>query len=405
MAWRAVRLVLRGIAALAAAIALAVVALVVFLWIEHGTTVELPALTGPFAVGRVIEDWTGQGTDALAPVAGTRRELLVWIWYPAVATPRSVNDDYLPLSWRKTTEKARPALITNFLTRDLSKVRAHSLRNADLSPREPSYPVVIVRAGASGEVVNYSALAEDLASHGYVVVGFDAPYRTGMVSFPDGRVIARRPENNPELCVTKSGPERERCAGRILGAWISDISFVLDRLQRIEGEFAGRLDLTRVGAFGHSFGGATALQFCHDDPRCKAGVDIDGAPEGSVVRAGIHQPFMFLLGDHLRDNDPESLRIKANIKSIYDRLPADGRSYVAIRGANHFTFSDDGALLKSHALRGLLRLLGKLHISGRRQLAVTSYCLHSFFDAHLKGANGSRPAIPSPLYPEIVVIE
>jgi len=27
-----------------------------------------------------------------------------------------------------------------------------------------------------------------------VVVGFDAPYRTGLVVFPDGRAIARTPE-------------------------------------------------------------------------------------------------------------------------------------------------------------------------------------------------------------------
>jgi len=49
-------------------------------------------------------------------------------------------------------------------------------------------------------VLAYSTLAEDLASHGYVVVGFDAPYRTGVVVFPDGRVIRETPENNPELC-------------------------------------------------------------------------------------------------------------------------------------------------------------------------------------------------------------
>jgi hypothetical protein len=35
-----------------------------------------------------------------------------------------------------------------------------------------------MRGGASAPVANYSTLAEDLASHGFVVVGFDAPYRT-----------------------------------------------------------------------------------------------------------------------------------------------------------------------------------------------------------------------------------
>ena len=79
-------------------------------------------------------------------------------------------------------------------------------------------------------MTNYSTLAEDLASHGYVVVGFDAPYRTGRVVFPDGRVIGRTPENNPELY---SGEELERAGNKLLAAWTADIAFVLDRLERL----------------------------------------------------------------------------------------------------------------------------------------------------------------------------
>ena len=111
-----------------------------------------------------------------------------------------MRDDYLPAQIRAAGARAdQGSLPLRWLTRDLSHVHAHSLRNPAVSPRQRSYPVVIMRAGASAPVVNYSTLAEDLASHGYFVVGFDAPYRTGMVVFPDGRVITRTPENNPEL--------------------------------------------------------------------------------------------------------------------------------------------------------------------------------------------------------------
>jgi hypothetical protein len=50
-------------------------------------------------------------------------------------------------------------------------------------------------------------------------------------------------------------------------------------------------------------------------------------------------------------------------------------------------------------------MLGVLGIDGRRQLGVTAYCVHSFFDAYLKGVNVSRLEIRSPLYPEIEVLE
>ena len=385
------------------------------LWLEHESQITLPTPTGPFAVGRTIYDWADDKTlDALAPV-GTKRELLVWIWYPAAAGQSVVMDDYLPAQVRGPARPASGPLIVRLLsgvfgllTRDLSKVHGHSLRNADLSSQQQSYPVVIMRAGASLEVWNYSTLAEDLASHGYIVVGFDAPYRTGLVVFPDGRVIARRPENNPELF---SGGELTVLANKLLAAWTGDTGFVLDRLERLNAfdasrRFTGRLDMTRVGIFGHSFGGATAAQFSAQDSRCKAGIDIDGSLHGSVIQTGIHKPFMFL-GSERGDfsTDAEVRQILADIQSVYGRLPADGRLRVSIRGANHFTFTDDGALLKSHVLRGALRVVGKLGIDGRRQLAVTAYCVDSFFDAYLKGANVSTPKIASPQYPEIQVLE
>ena len=293
-----------------------------------------------------------------------------------------------------------------WLTRDASKVRSHSTQKAAVSPQPSSYPVLILRGGASAGVLNYSTLAEDLASHGYVVVGVDAPYRTGLTVFPDGRVITQTPENNPELYV---GTPQTARLNEIFAAWVADVAFVVDRLERLNasdpsGRFTGRLDMTRLGVFGHSFGGAQAAEFCHEDSRCKAAVDVDGAPFGSVIQSGLKQPFMFLLSGHGDPKDAESLEILANIQSIYDRLPTDSRLRVEIRGANHFLFSDDGALMKSRVLLGALRLARVVGIDGPRQLAVTAYCLRSFFDAHLKGTGQLPLKLSSPLYPEIHVL-
>jgi dienelactone hydrolase len=319
-------------------------------------------------------------------------------------------DDYLPAQMQAAAKPDGGLL--GLLTRDLSKVYTHSTRNSDVSRQQRSYPLVIMRAGASLEVWNYSTLAEDLASHGYVVVGFDAPYRTFTVAFPDGRVMSRTPENDPELCEGRSGfQEQDRCVNRVLAAWTADIAFVLDRLERLNtsdpsDKFTGRLDMTRVGIFGHSFGGAQAAQFCSLDSRCKAGIDVDGSLHGSVIQAGIHKPFMFLLsGQGDFSSDAEIRQIQADIQSVYDRLPTDERLRISIRGANHFLFSDAGALLKSHIVLRTLRAFGVVGIDSRRQLAVTVYCVHSFFDAYFKGANVLPPKIASPLYPEIQVLE
>jgi predicted dienelactone hydrolase len=405
------RRILKGIAALAMLGVVGIGALIGFVLVEHASVVTLPTPSGSFAVGRTIDDWTDDAAfDTLAPVPGTRRELLVWIWYPSAPNQSVVIDGYIPVRLRPKAEASGGANIWTLLTRDASKVRGHSARGVGVSSQQRSYPVVIMRAGASAPVVNYSTLAEDLASHGYVVVGFDAPYRTTRVVFPDGRAMGRTEQNNPEVCVVPDRFQMERCASRVVTAWTGDIAFVLDRLARMNasdssGKFTGRLDMTRVGVLGHSLGGAVAAEFCHEDTRCTAGIDIDGAPHGSVIQTGLRQPFMFLLSDHGDESDSASIQIRSDIQSIYGRIPSDRRLRVAIRGAFHFTFSDDGALLKSGIVRGVLRVFGKLGISGRRQLAVTTYCVRSFFDVYLKREGGLQLRASSPLYPEIQILE
>jgi hypothetical protein len=258
-----------------------------------------------------------------------------------------------------------------------------------------------MRAGLAALTTDYTTLAEDLASHGYVVVGFDAPYRSFVVVFPDGRVIARAPQNNADLV---SGPQQEQLANQLVLAWSADMGFALDQLERLNasdpsGRFQGRLDMQRVGVFGHSLGGATALQFCHDDSRCRAGIEVDGAPLGSVIREGVTQPFMFLLSDHRSESDAETRPVEANIRSIYGRLPGDRRWQIMIRGASHFMFSD-GAMLKSPLVMRVMRTLGIVRLDGRRQIAVTEHYISTFFEVYLQGAPASELK-SQPEYPEV----
>ena len=385
---------------------LAIATLLIALRIDHTRETELPTPTGPFVVGRTTLLWSDDAQQELmAPLPGMKRVVVAWVWYPASPQPAaSSTAEYLPGPWLSAVEKQRGTLIKKFLTRDFSRVRTHSYEDAQVSPQVAKYPVVLIRAGLSGLVTGYTALAEDLASHGYVVVGIDAPYRSSVVVLPDGRVIARAPEDNADLL---GGSAQEQLAVKLVNAWSSDMSFALDKLawlngNDLAGRFTGRLDLQRVGVLGHSLGGATALQFCHDDARCKVGVDLDGAPIGPVVEQGVAQPFMFLLSESGQggDTDAEGRRVIDNIRSIYDRLPSDRRLWITIHGANHFVFSDDGAFLKSPLVRRVLRAGGLMGLDGRRQIGLTAECIDTFFDVYLKDAPATKlNALQT--YPEI----
>jgi len=373
-------LFIKTIASLAAIGIVGVLILVALMRHERTTVLELPAPTGRFAVGRTIFDWVNTAeTDELSP-AKAKREVLVWIWYPAAVLPHAVRADYLPSWWLEAFQ--RNSGCCSFVDHDATKIRVHSFVDAAVAPDQQAYPVVIFRAGLGALTTDYTTLIEDLASHGYVVVGFDAPYRTGDVVFPDGRVISRPQKLNPE---NFDGPKLDRLIDQLLALWVGDTRFVADQLERLnaadpQGRFTGRLDLRRLGMFGHSFGGAQSLQFCHDDSRCKAGIDIDGNPFGSVLNEGLHQPFMFLI-ESMSISPPGSAEVLAKLRALYNRLP-DSRLYVTIRGANHFSFSDQILVKTRYVVAPVLFFTGGLY--QRRGLTITRDYVHTFFDVHLK---------------------
>lgn len=385
-------------------------ALVVFtgllgwLWVDHSRETMLPAPTGPYKVGRVTYDWIDAGRlNPFAPVAGTKQELAVWLWYPAAVVTSSQAAEYLPAYWRRALEHHQGFVMSRLLSRDLSRVRSHSWSDTAVSQQEAMYPVIVLRAGGGALSSDYTSIAEDLASHGYVVVSFDAPYRTVVTAFPDGRVALRNTQSDFDSMPYEVG---EKAATLVMGVWVEDVKFVLQRLKELNlndpsGRFEGRLDLQRIGIVGHSLGGATAAQFCHDDAQCKAGIDIDGIPFGTVVQESLRQPFFFILSDHRKESGPEAPIVANKMESIYRKLPAETRWQVMVDGANHFSFSDQ-MFTKSPVMILALQTIGVTGtLKKRRGIEIADSCVHTFFDVYLKGApTGQLSSLPSQ-YPEV----
>lgn len=365
----------------------AIITLTLFaFWIEIHSNITLPKPTGLYEVGRTTFHWVDTTRiDSLSPPPYSKRELVVWVWYPATVSKTDTVVPYDRAPWEKETDEQSNFLFSLIFARDGSKIHAHSFLNPQLTDKQEKFSVLIMKSGIGTLATDYTTLAEDFASHGYIVVGSDAPYSTFAIMMPDGRVINRTHEGNPGESASMTS-ESTKLFNHLISIWTEDARFVLNKLEQINSSdtlntFFNRIDTNSIGIFGHSFGGATAAQFCATEPRCKAGINLDGSPYGSVIETGIDKPFMFLLADHAKENDPISLKIKSNIKSIYNSVTAD-KYWFYLTGSQHFNFSD----IPYQKEWLIMRLSGATGSIGRRHgTELINSTVLNFFNVYLKG--------------------
>ncbi|HXH49135.1 MAG TPA: hypothetical protein VNM47_07295 [Terriglobia bacterium] len=356
--------------------------------------VVLPKPTGSYAVGRTLFDWIDQNRDdPYSAAIGKHRELMVWLWYPADVPRQSKPAEYIPSAWASELPW-RPVTIPE-------RVRVHAVSNAPIAAGQQAYPVLVFSTGYGNLPSDYTTLAEDLASHSYVVLGITNTYSAPVVRFPDGRVA-----NHLAEASFPRGPEQAiRSAGdRMVKVWAADMRFAIDSLAQMNSDsknrFYGRLELSKLGLFGQSFGGAAAAQACSVDLRCKAAVDIDGNLFGDVRKERIKQPFLYILSDWAlspprlqRTLSSESVRRFQQQQAELDQETQDTCKESAhcwkvhIPGTRHFNFTDL-AVLYSPGMR-MMGYLGP--VDGATGLAETSSCVRVFFDKMLNTPAGSLP--------------
>lgn len=365
---------------------LLIAALTTWLGIAHSRSVTLPTPTGRYQVGRTAFDWTDYGRKDPFSRQLKYRELPVWVWYPSLSRQKARAAPYLPRPWARLYENGWG--IGSWLWQNPYSVHTHTIANA--YPARGKYPVLVFEPGLGKKPSDYTTLLEEIASHGYIVVGIFPTDSTDVV-LTDDRVI-------PSVYAAGDGMVPDR----LIKIWARDTRFVMDRVVKLAKQpgslLADHMDVSRIGVFGHSFGGATAAEVCREDLRCGAGADLDGTPFGKVVRTGLKKPFIFIRGDECIEGSSDSecqtdlMRTSAIMKS-----ETGEHHELEIRGAKHFNFTD-----MSLTFAPLARPLGLLGpIDGARGLRITSAYLEAFFGYYLKEADKSLLVGTSSPYPEI----
>jgi predicted dienelactone hydrolase len=301
---------------------------------EAGDRLVLPKPTGPHPVGREVLHLVDQNrTDPWVPTGP--RELMVSVWYPAAA------------------KRGKPV---PYATAEESRL-------------------LLEIAGLS----NVTNLAEDLASHGYIVVGVDHTYEGSGITFPDGRVtgclICERDVDNKEIVANR----------------VRDISFVLDRLLG-HATYGRMIDHDRIGVVGHSMGGAAATGTMLADRRVDAGINMDGNFQHTLDRDDLDRPFLMLAANL----DLQNTHIDWN--AAWEHLTG-WRRWLNVPQMEHYSYTD--AAFWGPPLVDVS--IGEL--SGARSVEITRTYVAAFFDQHLRNRHSPLLKRPSPRFPEVRFVD
>jgi dienelactone hydrolase len=311
------------------------------------------------------------------------RELMVSLWYPATpsdgqrARYMTPAESELQLTSRGLTGVPRDALST---------VRTNAVSDAIPAGRQRALPVVVLSPGFTNSRSALTALAEDLASHGYVVAGIDHTYESFATAFPDGRVTT---------CLAREAPRQGRGFWeKVLAGRAADVSFVLDELTGPDPAWpgAGLIDPSRMAMAGHSAGGAAAIAAMLADSRIRAGIDMDGATYAPIPDDGLARPFLFL--GKQSNYTPGSGGAVTTWERDWKRLTGWKR-WLLVAGTVHASFTDLALLADQ------IGIDIDAGLPGARSLDITRAYVRAFFDQHLRSSPQALLDQPSPRNPEV----
>jgi dienelactone hydrolase len=409
----------------------------------------LPAPTGAHDIGTISLHLVDKARQDPWWSTSHPRELMVNVWYPA--GPAAGHWELAPWTPSAALAYYRAELI-DFIQHDPGVVNppppggtpppppdvtpvevsldgvafpiSHAREGAPVEIPPRQYPVVLFAPGYGHCREHGTTLVEDLASRGYVVVTMSYTYETAEVEFPGGRVELGRHE-----------PGNDLTADPLVAVAIrkADTQFVLNKLVELAGGLnpdaeqrvlpaglRGCMDLSRIGMFGHSIGGATTASMMANDSRIIAGINLDGTifPENVspitgtpeqvdaglallATRIGDH-PFM-IMGDSGRG--PYEV---GSTNTFYYNL-GGWRRYVSLVGSTHGSYTDDEALLNELAAGGAIQKVGGGAVSAarwvgtidpNRAIAAERAYIGAFFDLWLRNSDNHLLDGPSAEFPE-----
>lgn len=319
------------------------------------TALRLPEPTGPHPVGlRTVHLTDPSRTD---PWEGGPREVMLTVLYPARDVRGCPRAPQLTPAAAQVFAELAPRVhpgLPEAGAVDWGAVLTHGY--LDAAPLPGPRPVLLYSPGGGDSRTLGTHLAEDLASHGRIVVLVDHPGDASQVELPSGiRVTALRGEPDPATFRT------------MIDTRVADLRLVLDRLLDLLPDHLPRhvAEVPAIGIYGHSAGGTAAVYTALHDRRVHAVANLEGYldldpfdPQGALH--AFDRPLLLLRTDGFDG--------AARIERSWAGLPG---SRALLTDADHWALTDYAALVPQLQSAGLVTPATRAALVGTADPAAT----------------------------------
>ena len=315
---------------------------------------EMPRHTGTHAVGsRTIELPAEHGLPAL----------MVEVWYPTNPDP----------SGRRAPWLTDPGLAPKFPFERISAALSGSIEGPPPIAASQKFKVLFYEHAWMGHRGENLFQVEDLASEGFVVIAIDHPGQSRRILHPDGSVVLGQLPEFPDLSTLNAVSAFEDLAERCLATRDQELVRVRDALSRgTLPSLTGKLDLDRMGIFGFSFGGTTAIRECARHSFFQAGANLDGfflgesAPDGPFLFMDEEMPAWLATPPQDSETAEQTLVRRSELRILK-----------SLQGTNHERMILDGTMHESFSDRIFLSSLPKIARAGRRPAGEVRVLIHA----------------------------
>ncbi|MBS9463384.1 hypothetical protein KIM67_13275 [Flagellimonas sp. 389] len=306
---------------------------------------EFPELVSKYKVGTY--DLT------LKDARGKHRDVLVKFWFPTTQKEGEYS------KYHQNEERSLDGLMgmPNFVFGHLNLVETRAYNTMEVIEDSSKFPLVIYSHGAASTNLDNTALLQEIAGTGYVVMAIDHDFsfeRYGLNRSDATTLTFDAQKKFIQDLVQKVVPNQ-----------VNDVLFSLQNIKSKDFFLADHINFEQVALIGHSLGGTTATVAGVESQSVKSVINIDGpiSPESTEE---FDRPFLYISSfspelpdDVLKEKNLPDVELYQKIKKLelegVKKLVEKntlGSHWVRFKNAGHMDFTDIPFLIPIMTTKG-----------------------------------------------------